>query len=221
MCPHLQSYYDRSRIHSTSVLASRRRTNVPLRGEIVPILPSLPDRARGVIVGLACGDALGAPVEFQSRATIKERYPDGLRDFTSGGWMHVMPGELTDDSRMMIDLAETLIRPGPVDLDELARRFIAWADEQPKDIGNTTSLAIDLLRRGIPWTDAGEQALRQLGASGAASNGSVMRCAPVAVRFHSQPDLVRDVSIDTSRITHAEARCTWSCVHSIRRSPGP
>jgi ADP-ribosyl-[dinitrogen reductase] hydrolase len=174
--------------------------------------PAIADRARGVIVGLACGDALGAPVEFESRETIAERYPNGLRDFTSGGWMEVEPGELTDDSRMMIDLAETLVRPGPPDMDHLAQRFIAWMEEGPKDIGNTTRLAIQLLRQGVPWSEAGERAVSTLGAQRTASNGSVMRCAPVAVRYHRDPVTLRQVSLDTARITHAEPRCTWGAV---------
>ena len=174
--------------------------------------PSITDRARGVIVGLACGDALGAPVEFEARESIAARYPMGLRDFTSGGWMEVQPGELTDDSRMMIDLAETLVRPGPVDLDHLGRRFVTWMEEDPKDIGNTTRLAIELIRDGVHWSDAGRIALERRGADAAASNGSVMRCAPVAVRFHDDPDQLRAVSIDSARVTHAEPRCTWAAV---------
>jgi ADP-ribosyl-[dinitrogen reductase] hydrolase len=178
----------------------------------MPYQPALADCARGVIVGLACGDALGAPVEFESRETIAERYPNGLRDFTSGGWMEVEPGELTDDSRMMIDLAETLARPGPPDMDHLAQRFIAWMEEGPKDIGNTTRLAIQLLSDGVPWSEAGVRAVSTLGAQRTASNGSVMRCAPVAVRYHRDPVNLRQVSLDTARITHAEPRCTWGAV---------
>ncbi|MDQ2682473.1 MAG: ADP-ribosylglycohydrolase family protein [Chloroflexota bacterium] len=178
----------------------------------MPPTPSLIDRARGCIVGLACGDALGAPVEFDSRAAIRSRYPDGLRDFTSGGWMNVVPGELTDDSRMMLDLADAIVQPGGLDMDDLGRRFVAWMDEEPKDIGNTTRLAIQLLKSGVPWDEAGARALRERGPSGAASNGSVMRCAPVALRWYSDPEGLRQVSIDTSRITHAEERCIWSCV---------
>ena len=178
----------------------------------MPTPPSRADRARGTIVGLACGDALGAPVEFESRQTIATIYPGGLRDFTSGGWMNVVPGELTDDSRMMIDLAETLVRPGPVDLVHLGQRFVAWMAEDPKDIGNTTRIAIEALRDGVHWSEAGELALRLRGPNGAASNGSVMRCAPVAVRFGNDPDQLRTVSIDTARITHAEPRCMWAAV---------
>ena len=178
----------------------------------MPIPTSRTDRARGVIVGLACGDALGAPVEFESRQSIAAKYARGLRDFTSGGWMDVVPGELTDDSRMMMDLAETLVRPGPVDLDHLGQRFVAWMNENPKDIGVTTRIAIEALRDGVHWSESGELALEQRGPNGAASNGSVMRCAPVAVRFAGNPDQLREVSIDTARITHSEPRCTWAAV---------
>ncbi len=174
--------------------------------------PSHQERARGSIVGLACGDALGAPVEFDSRATIRAHYPDGLREFTSGGWMNVVPGELTDDSRMMLDLADAIVQPGGLDMDDLGRRFVEWMDEHPKDIGHTTRLAISLLKSGVPWEEAGVRALRERGSSGAASNGSVMRCAPVALRWHDDPFGLRQMSIDTSRITHAEDRCIWSCV---------
>lgn len=173
---------------------------------------SLTDRARGALVGLACGDALGAPVEFESRETILETYPTGLREFTSGGWMDVEPGELTDDSRMMIDLAESLLVDSGGEMEDLGRRFVAWMDENPKDIGNTTRLAISHLKQGVPWHEAGMRALDERGASGAASNGSVMRCAPVAVRWRNDSAELRQVSLDTSRITHAEPRCMWSCV---------
>ncbi|HQY30328.1 MAG TPA: ADP-ribosylglycohydrolase family protein, partial [Thermomicrobiales bacterium] len=100
--------------------------------------PTTLDRALGVMLGLACGDALGAPVEFESRAAITARYPDGLRDFTTGGWLSVERGELTDDSRMAIDLAEVLIIPGLPDMEALADRVVAWVAEEPKDVGNTT-----------------------------------------------------------------------------------
>jgi ADP-ribosyl-[dinitrogen reductase] hydrolase len=126
--------------------------------------------------------------------------------------MNVAPGELTDDSRMMIDLAETLIQPGTVDMHALGRRFVAWMNENPKDIGNTTRIALEALRDGMDWIDAGQVALARRGAGGAASNGSVMRCAPVANRYHAWPEQLRACSINTSRITHAEPRCVWSCV---------
>jgi len=170
------------------------------------------DRARGVMLGLACGDALGAPVEFVSRSVIADRHPGGLRDFTSGGWLNVVPGETTDDTRMALDLAGTLVETDPSDMTDLAGRFAAWLRERPKDIGETTRLAIDRFIAGDPWDVAGQTALDIRGERGAASNGSLMRCAPVAIRFAGDLDRLRQVSIDSSRVTHAESRCIWSCV---------
>lgn len=170
------------------------------------------DRARGVMLGLACGDALGAPVEFMSKTEIAARYPDGMRDFTHGGWMNVVEGELTDDSRMAIDLAEVLARPGDPDMDALGASFVAWVAEGPKDVGNTTKIAIDHLAAGVPWSKAGYLALETRGERGASSNGSLMRTAPVAIRYRNDPEALVDVSRNTSLITHAEERCQWSCV---------
>ncbi len=89
--------------------------------------------------------------------------------------MDVVPGELTDDSRMMLDLAESILGPGGADLNELGRRFVAWMDEEPKDIGNTTRLAIQLLKDGTPWTEAGQRALDDPPAAAALGLGYALR----------------------------------------------
>ena len=172
--------------------------------------PDLTDRARGCLLGLACGDALGGPVEFTSRSEIAQRFPNGVRDFVGGGWLSLAPGEITDDTQMTLAIARSLAT-GSCDMADIATRFVAWADGGPKDIGNLTRSAITLLRRGLPWEEAGAQAL--VGAAGrGAGNGSVMRCAPVALRYHSDVEHLRAVSIDTSRITHADPRCTAGSV---------
>ena len=164
------------------------------------------------MLALACGDALGAPVEFNSREVVAARFPDGVRDFGSGGWMNVVPGETTDDTRMATDLAHCLVETDPPDMTDLAGRFVTWLQEQPKDIGNTTRHAIERYIAGDPWDVAGQTTLDALGSRNTASNGSLMRCAPVAIRFAHDRDRLRQVSIDSSRVTHAEPRCVWSCV---------
>src|SRR5205823_6319456 len=42
-----------------------------------------------------------------------------------------------------------------------------------------------------------------------AGNGSVMRCIPVALRYHDDPDRLIRVSTQQAAITHADERCTW------------
>lgn len=170
------------------------------------------DRYQGCLAGLACGDALGGPVEFVSRDEMSRRYPEGLRDFIGGGWLHLFPGEITDDTQMTLDVARSLAAHPDPDLDEMAARFLAWRNSGPKDIGNTTRDALDRLARGVPWSEAGEQTFRERGARASAGNGAVMRCAPIAMRFANDSGQLRSVSIDVSRITHANPLCTEASV---------
>jgi ADP-ribosyl-[dinitrogen reductase] hydrolase len=175
-------------------------------------LISLEDRYLGCLIGLACGDALGGPVEFVSREQMDQRYPDGLRDFTGGGWLRLFPGEITDDTQMTLEVARSLVAFPDGNMADLATRFVAWRDSQPKDIGNTTRDALDRLAAGVPWDEAGEQTFRTRGPRDSAGNGAIMRCAPVALRFRNDPERLRDASIDVSNITHANPLCTWASV---------
>ncbi len=170
------------------------------------------DRYLGCLVGLGCGDALGGPVEFDSREDLDRRFPGGLRDFIGGGWLHLFPGEITDDTQMTLEVARSLCAYPDGNMDDLADRFLAWRKSDPKDVGITTRDALDRIAAGTPWHEAGEQTHRARGSGASAGNGAIMRCAPVAMRFSTDPDRLRQVSVDVSRITHANPLCTWASV---------
>lgn len=170
----------------------------------------LRDRYRGVMLGMAAGDALGATVEFQSPAHIAANY--GVhRVIVGGGWLGLAPGEVTDDTQMALCIARSLVEQGSFDPDDIAARFVEWFQSDPKDIGNTTRYALELLAVGMPWEEAGRlthEALRPRDAS----NGSIMRCAPVALATCKDPQLNARCSTDSSRITHANPLCVDACV---------
>ncbi len=70
--------------------------------------PERTGRILGSLLGGAIGDALGAPIEFLSIRTIRDRYgPQGVTGYVSGGWP---PGTFTDDTQMTLFTAEGLIR---------------------------------------------------------------------------------------------------------------
>ena len=171
---------------------------------------SLDSRYTGAMIGAACGDALGGTLEFMTRESILATYPDGLRDMIGGGWLDLEPGETTDDTAMMLGIAQACSREG-IDLDQVAANFVAWKRTGPKDIGNQTAQALHLLESGRRWHEAGEE-LQRASFRGVAGNGSVMRCAPVALRFRSSPRRMVQAALDTSRITHADPRATWGTV---------
>lgn len=169
----------------------------------------LRDKYRGCLLGLAVGDALGAPLEFLERDEIGERYGI-VREMIGGGWLQTQPGEFTDDTQMALAIARSIVLRGEVDPAHIASQFVRWFDSQPKDIGSTTSQSLRHLAAGVPWFEAGARTLEELGGT-APANGSLMRSAPVALACRRNPEALIQHSVDVSRITHADPLACWSC----------
>lgn len=165
--------------------------------------PVLLDRARGCAVGAAIGDALGMPLEAKPPRPLDNL----LREMVRG---RLPAGSFTDDTEMALALAESLLAHRPLDPADLARRFVAWADTGPADIGVHTSRVLWQLRRGKPWDEAAEVVQGQNRAS--AANGSLMRCWPVALAYWSEPEALRRNSALQSRVTHVHIDCLAACV---------
>ncbi len=83
------------------------------------------DRAIAAYLGLAIGDALGATVEFMTPHEIRDRY--GVHDkIVGGGWLHLKPGQVTDDTTMSLALGASILEQGKVDALACAQAFDAW-----------------------------------------------------------------------------------------------
>ena len=172
--------------------------------------PAPRDRFRGALLGLAVGDALGAPAEFLTPLQVRDRW--GVLDEMVGGGCHnVRPGEATDATEMMLLLGESLIAVGEFDPEDVVSRYRAWFASGPADVSLTTRTVMLALAAGTPWDLASRRAYEVLGFP-TAGNGSLMRCAPVALRFFHDPDSRRRVSLRESTLTHYEHLAGWSCV---------
>ena len=132
------------------------------------------DRQRGTLLGLAIGDALGAAVEFEPPGTFA-----AVTGYRGGGPHGLAPGEWTDDTSMALALADSIASVG-WDLDDQARRYVAWwrkgeysVNGRCFDIGMITRSS---LRRFLETGDARTAGNPSEHASG---NGSIMRLAPV------------------------------------------
>ena len=155
--------------------------------------PVLLNRARGCAVGAAVGDALGMPLEFEP----PRPQHDLVREMIEG---RIPAGSFTDDTEMALALAESLLAHCPLDPDDLARRFAAWAGSNPPDVGIHTRQVLSRVARGTPWREAVTAV--QAAHPDSAGNGSVMRCWPVALVYWQQPDALRAESILQSEVTH-------------------
>ncbi|MFW6018549.1 MAG: ADP-ribosylglycohydrolase family protein, partial [Halapricum sp.] len=161
------------------------------------------DKAAGCLLGLACGDALGRPVEFKSPATIQREY--GTVETMLGNGSHRQPpGTITDDTELALRIARSLVDRGEFDGADVAERFVEWYETGPFDIGGMTSDSLARLQRGASWDQAGRTVWESRPEGSNAGNGSVMRCAPYALAFADDPAYLGQVSEQSSAITHAD-----------------
>ncbi|KAG6582786.1 ADP-ribosylglycohydrolase family protein [Phytophthora cinnamomi] len=141
------------------------------------------DRAHGAFLGLLCGDAAGATLEF-ARGVITEPHVSHAMTMPGGGVFGVGKGQITDDSELALSLAHGLLGHRPSDgfpLESVARRYAAWCDSKPFDIGRTCATAF-----GVEPDAGGNYAavMTQTAAAsccGSEANGSLMRIAPLAI----------------------------------------
>lgn len=165
------------------------------------------ERARGILCGLAVGDALGRPVEFWSPEEIEAEY--GVLDSMVGHGTHGQPsGTVTDDTEQAMCIATSLATHGKWDPERVAEQFVDWYNSSPFDIGNTTAKSMEKLAAGVPWDEAGVATQEEF-SQDRATNGSVMRCAPLAIAYPYDTESLIQYSRESSMITHAHPRCTW------------
>lgn len=170
------------------------------------------DRQRGTLLGLAVGDALGAAVEFQSPGGFP-----AVTGYRGGGPHGLPPGAWTDDTSMALALADSIASAG-WDLNDQARRYVAWwregkysVNDRCFDIGITTRRA---LSRFMQTGDARTSGDPSEHASG---NGSIMRLAPVPICYVSLfPDDLEELVryfLESSLPTHASPQCLSACAY--------
>jgi len=149
------------------------------------------------------GNQLGVPTERLGTAkAIREAFPQGVRDLQPPP----KGSPFDDDAAMTLLLAESLAERGDLDATDVAGRWVKWMRVDGRGVGLTTQRALRLIERGVEPFEAGRQAHT---AGATASNGAVMRCIPVALRYHDNVDKLIRVSTQQAAITHADERCTW------------
>lgn len=168
------------------------------------------DRARGALLGLACGDALGRPVEFASAEEISAEHGQ-LDEMVGHGTWNQPAGTITDDTEQALCIARSLVEHQTFDPADVADRFVAWYDSEPFDIGQMTMKSLSRLKHGDTWDEAGQHVWEQSREGQNAGNGSVMRCPPLAIPYATDWDQLVKVSRQSSQITHADPRCTEGC----------
>lgn len=148
----------------------------------------------GAFLGTFVGDALGMPVEGWPREAIARRFGQ-LRDMLPA---RLGAGTYTDDTEMMIGLAESLLRCGGLDPDDLARTFARNLDLR-RGYGPGTIRVLRLIGQGVPW----EEAALRVFPGGSFGNGAAMRIAPVGCLYYRDPAELARAARLSAAVTHA------------------
>ena len=152
------------------------------------------DEARGMMVGTAIGDAMGAPLEFEPKCRPEDNL---VTDMIGGGHHNVKAGEWTDDTAMMLALADAYTRKNGLDPVKAMENFYAWYTEgkyqsrgECFDIGYTTRSALENWHNGIAehanYALMKDYVFRARSNEKESGNGAMMRLAPVIVANGTQ-----------------------------------
>ena len=164
------------------------------------------------IFGVVVGDALGCPVQFESRSKVAEHPVRGMRGH---GTFDLPAGSWTDDSSLTLALLESIGRTGSLELKDIMGNFVDWLDKgaftpygYSYDIGGGTMKAIEAYKRqGNPFLCGGRDAWNN-------GNGSLMRIMPACLyccrKELSDSEAVRAIHAVGS-LTHAHIRANIAC----------
>lgn len=160
------------------------------------------NRLRGMLVGLAVGDALGAAVEFMAPGSFEP-----VTDLRGGGPHGLPAGYWTDDTSMALCSAVSLVQCGRFDAEDQMQRFLRWlrdgylsSTNQCFGIGNRTQAALQrYARSGVLC--AGAESFDSAG------NGALMRLAPIVMHSYQHPEAALELAVEHCRLTHADPRC--------------
>ncbi len=175
------------------------------------------DRALGALLGACIGDAAGAVLEFLGHKPSHAEVQHALT-MPGGGVWGVSTGQITDDSELMLCLAQALEQSPHFSLDTIAQMYVRWYDSKPFDIGHTTSAALGALRHPHFASVAQEQgiaaAISESAASqsmGSKANGGLMRCMPIGVWGYAlEENTLANCAVQDTALTHPHPTCQFA-----------
>lgn len=167
------------------------------------------DYIKGSFYGAAIGDALGGPVEDLSRDQIRQKFGT-IKDMVGGGKLNLKPGEFTDDTHMLLQVAEGILSNPTSPIDEIGKRFLIWYRARPDAVGYTTALSLDNYLRKGDWKEAAKITARTINKLD--SNGGLMRTLPVTFGYFSDQTLMAYWSREIASMTHYSEEGIACCI---------
>lgn len=157
----------------------------------------------GSLLGFALGDAMGATTEFMNSQEIQAQYGE-VNQIIGGGWLNLKPGEVTDDTQMMMIVAKARMNGLKTFAKDCCSGFVDWLRSGPKDVGGACKTAISQGGSKSPgeWMRLSERRQRASGVKDL-GNGAVMRALFLALSGEV------GLAVDQGRLTHNNAESSY------------
>jgi len=169
------------------------------------------DRSSAVLLGMACGDALGAGYDYAG--PLPPDTPVGMRGGADPGAL-LARGEWTDYTALAVPVAKAaaagLDLRAESTLDLIVAEWVDWANTAP-----FSGLQLGAALSGNEATAAGvrRNAREQHALVGrSAGNGCLLRTAPVALAYLHDPAALAAAARALSDLTHCETDAGDACV---------
>lgn len=174
---------------------------------MVKPVPTLGERARGMLLGHAAGNVLGLPAQHLGAEAIAAQWPAGIRDVER---RDTPASPWDDDVALSLILGEELLN-SPVDLRRIASRWAVWARTDGRGIGRQTRAALEYFEaHGVPPGNEANAGASSAGHS--AGNGPLSRTLPLALATLNSPRNLVSASWHIAALTHPDPRAGWSAV---------
>ena len=170
------------------------------------------DKIYGCLFGQAIGDALGLGTEFMTKTEAKEKYPNGLTEYSQiirdYHRINFQPGMWSDDTDMMLCIANAIIEDKGINLHTIARNFKDWFyAPDTRGVGQTTYKVLAI----ADYVEKPQQVAEliwKMSRTKNAANGAVMRTSITGLLKNN----VAQTAEDVCKLTHFDSRCVGSCV---------
>lgn len=181
--------------------------------------PSLAKKLQGSLIGFAIGDAMGATTEFCDKMQIQQLY-GVVDDVLGGGWLQLKPGEVTDDTQMMLCVCRALRKEQSAVFQFkrlCANNFVRWYESKPKDVGGACARGISYYKEHGEYIPVTKSAL---------GNGALMRAVPCALmgleNFNVQQGMITHNNEMQSKAIEAFSKLLNACLdgtYRVKRRP--
>lgn len=159
------------------------------------------------IVGFIVGDALGVPVEFNTRNELEDNPVTDMREY---GTYNQPKGTWSDDTSMTLATINSIISQNGINYDNIMEEFSKWINDGKYtnsadgafDSGSATKKAIYKYDNGTPALECGGLGEWDYG------NGSLMRILPLTYI----PEIDYETVENVSGLTHAHKELKIACV---------